>query len=101
MGGLLFTALLVAAVLAWLWKRRTPAAPRALGGIDFRAGRAVEVRGPFPRTSLMAFEEIAAMTELTGEIRLAPDGQLEFSDDVPPGVRQQLRNAWTTSRHVH
>jgi hypothetical protein len=107
MGGLVFALLVVAAVVAWLWKRRSTGdgatfVPEAPGfRVAFRAGRVARIDGRIHRATLSAFEDIAAHAELSGEVRLTGIADLEFSDEIPPGVRQQLRNALITSIHVH
>lgn len=106
--GALFSVLVVAAVLAWWWKGRRDGASvttpqRGSGGyrVVFRAGRVESVEGHIARATLSAFEDIAAHADLEGEVQLVGLTELQFSEDVPPGVRQQLRNAHVTSMHVH
>jgi hypothetical protein len=103
--GLGFTLLVVAAVVAWWWKRRVPSSSPDPASpafrITFRAGRVARVQGHVSRTTLSAFEDVAALSDLDGTVRLVGPAELEFSDSVPPGVRQQLRNAYLTSVNVH
>jgi hypothetical protein len=108
--GSFFTAVLVVAVFVWLmrvWNARReergegPRVSASVFRVKFRRGRAVEVEGRIPRNMLHAFEDIAAHAEIDGEVRLAGRSDLHFSDTIPEGVRQQLRNAFVASAMVH
>jgi hypothetical protein len=101
-----FMALLVVvASVVWILRRVLPpsaAGRRAPGGydftIDFLEGRKSRVKGVVPRTVYNAFEDVAALTRVSGTISASRDGSLRFSDEMPEGVRQQFRNAWWAGR---
>jgi len=108
--GMLFTAVLLVAIFVWAmraWNARreeraeAPRISASVFRVKFRRGRAVDVEGRIPRSMLHAFEDIAAHAGIDGEVRLAGRSDLHFTDTIPEGVRQQMRNAFVASAMVH
>ena len=104
--GMVFTLVLVAAVLTWcvkVWRERRaddgegPALSGSTFRVRFRGGRVLDVQGTIPRNMLNAFEDIAFRAGLEGEVRLSGRSDLHFSLGIPEGVRQQMRNAFSAS----
>lgn len=101
----LMAVLAVVASLTWLLRRSGLSLGRARDPrrgyrftLDFSDGRRTRVDGVVPRHACNAFDEVAALSRLSGRLGARPDGNLEFSDDVPEAVRQRLRNVWLASR---
>ena len=103
--GWIFTILVAVTAIVWLARRghvRDPDAPGAGAplpdlsrfSVTFRDGEVVATRGTIARNAWHGILDVAALTRLDGVVKLRRDGQLEFSPEIAPGVRQQLRNVW-------
>lgn len=97
--------LALVAGLVWLARRILPAGSGSGGArrgyafsIEFSDGRRERVEGVVPRPVYNAFEDVASLARVSGQVSARRDGQLVFSEEVPEGVRQQFRNAWWAGR---
>ena len=97
----LMTLLAIVAGITWLWRRIAPSFAGSVllrrgyeFQVDFLDGRSRRVDGVVPRSVYSAFEDVAALSRVSGRITARRDGSLEFTPEVPESVRQQFRNAW-------
>ena len=103
----LMALLALVAGITWLLRRILPAGggrPFLRRGyefrIEFREGRRRRVDGVVPRSVYNAFEDVAALSRVSGRVSALPDGALDFSDGITEGARQQFRNAWWAGRNA-